>query len=469
MLRVSTHPQLFLDDYLIDELRNVRRELQSPVKHPDNPLIIQEHGWEANAISVYGTVLHDAQAERFHCWYLASRGIPKVPDTPEGSAMSKYYTCYAESPDGIGWTKPMVNSQPFGGFQPNNIVIPGSHSICVIETPEDPDPNRRFKAGGGGVFGFSPDGINWDVRSWRDVIGKNDTGTSIVRWGNKWIAFVRNQESDDRPKGNLQRAVAISESDDFEHWTPKKTIWMTDATDGHPWTQPYGLCVTAYGDQLIGVLPLLRLEPFEGNNSVGDMELQLMSSRDGRSWQRVADRTVLFDPSPNGPIEDRPWDNYAYPSSTLLNVGDQVRLYYSGTNGRHGEGKTPEGRAMADKRHCGIGLATLAADRFVALRPDHKTSEPAVLRTKPLTAAGNALILNADLGLNGRLEVELLDAQGHVQDGFDRGQCRLVPQDALRYRVTWGDSNTSAFRGDTAPLALRFIWTDASLFAFQII
>ena len=472
MLRLSANPQLFLDDYVIAQTENVRRELQPPTRHPANPLIVQDHPWEANHISVYGTVLRDPETNRFRCWYQASRGKPTIPDTPDGPETSKYYICYAESPDGIAWTKPMVGRRPFAEFERHNIIIPGSHSICVHHTPEDPDPARRYKAAGGPLIAFSPDGLQWDVHDWKYAVGKNDTGTSVVRWGGKWMGYVRNQEFDERPSGNLQRAVGITVSDDFVHWTPKETVWKTDEADGYPWTQPYGLCATACGDQLIALLPLVKLEEIDGNNSLGDMEIQLMTSRDGRNWHRVADRAVFLAQGPGGDIDERPWDNSVYPSSTLLTVDDEVRLYYTGSNGRHGEGKTPEGKAMEPKKRSGIGLATLPAERFVALRPAD-SGGAAVLETKPLAFSGEDLLVNADLGADPeQMCVEVLDADGGKIAGCAAVDCRLIAHDKLRHRVVWAEGGQMRSLKRVAggsPVVLRFTWKGGGFFAFQVV
>ena len=39
VITISNHPQLFLDDFLVARMADIRRELQRPTKHPANPLI----------------------------------------------------------------------------------------------------------------------------------------------------------------------------------------------------------------------------------------------------------------------------------------------------------------------------------------------------------------------------------------------------------------------------------------------
>jgi len=240
---------------------------------------------------------------------------------------------------------------------------------------------------------------------------------------------------------------------DFETWTPKQLIFTTDDKDGYPWTQPYGLAVTAYGDQLIGVLWLLHLDEIEGNNSLGDEDTQLIVSRDGRKWERVADLATFLASTPGA------WDEGRIhaPTTSMFVKDDRVYIYYSATNTRHGSG---------DWGSPGIGLATLRADRFVALR-QQIADVAGVVETPLLKAAGNELLVNADV--DGRcLLVELLNDGGRVIAGFDRDCCRLVAQDDLRYRVQWesrGKWHSLGAAVGRQPFALRFIINNGALFA----
>ena len=46
-INLSSHPQLFLDEFLVARMHNVQRVLRRPTKHPDNPLPFEpEYAWE---------------------------------------------------------------------------------------------------------------------------------------------------------------------------------------------------------------------------------------------------------------------------------------------------------------------------------------------------------------------------------------------------------------------------------------
>ena len=448
VVAISNHPQLFLDDHVVAQMKNLQRVVQRPRKHPANPLIVQEFPWERRTVQVYGTVLYEPESGKFRCWYLGSEN----PD-----AKPEYYMCYAESSDGIRWTKPMVGSGRIGRHDRHNVVVPGGHGLCVLRSPTDPNPKRRYKGLGGDTLAFSPDGVRWTLEPF-EAAGKNDTGSSVVFWRGEYLAYVRNQERDpDWPA--VMRGVALSTSRDFRRWTPKKTILTTDKRDGYPWVQPYGMEVSVYGDQLIGLLPVLFLERIKGNNSLGVIRVQLAVSRDGRRWHRVADRATLLAPTPAG---SKPaWDSGTiFPSTTLLVKDDEIRIYYTGVTRRHGAGRgAPRG----------IGLATLPADRFVALMP-RSPSAKGILHTKRFSASGKDLRVNADVTADD-LQVELLDAKGRVLEGFGRDRCRLVRCDELRYRATWRDgarTRTWADAPKDRSVSLRFILGEGKLYAFQV-
>ncbi len=399
-------------------------------------------------------MLFDDSLNRFRCWYLANEYKNGIPDNPEHPRTVEYYTCYAESDDGLHWRKPLVGAAPFGRHAKHNVIIEGTHGFCVLPDPDDPNPLKRYKGAGGVSVGESPDGIEWNVRNWRPVIGKNDTSTCVVRWNGDYLAFVRYQVSDPDWPG-VMRGVGLSVSKDFVEWTPKEVVFTTDEQDGYPWTQPYGISVTPYGDVLIGILWLLHLDPNEGNNSVGGMDTQLVVSRDGRTWERVADRATFLLPTPGA------WDNgRVFPGTTLFRRDGKVWIYYTGVSTRHGEGWG----------EMGIGLATIPEDRFVGLRPINKNSS-GILQTRVLLFQGTELLVNTNAPSDG-LAVELADDEGNVLDGAEQGASRLIRQDSLRYRAVWENEGVIRSLGectDGKPAAIRFILSDGAVYAFQVV
>lgn len=494
VLKISDQPQLFLDDYLVAELVNLHRDMKHPTKHPENPLIRQEYPWEARVLEFYGTVVYEPEVALFRCWYMGSANGDGFPATPEARGLPEYWICYAESKDGIHWTKPMVGNEPRGPYKKHNIVIPGGHGISVLKTPADPNPARRYRAAGGDVYAFSADGINWEMHNWRPAVGKNDTGSSVVWWNGEYLAFVRNQEPEsgtaifDPATGltwsGVMRGVGLSVSTDFTNWTPKKSVLRSDTKDGYPWGQPHAMSVTPYGDVLIGLLPMLHIIPAEGNNLTGDMDVQLTVSRDGRNWQRVADRAVFMPQEKSEPLGRRSWDMRFHPGSTMLVKDDVIYIYYYGTTVRWGEKSANRAPALGGSKagviyqenaqeisaiKFGIGLATLPADRFVSLRPLNWQAEGS-LRTPALEFSGTELLINADCDPKD-LQVEVVDTAGKAVPGFTGRESVIIRHDKLRFRVLWTDGARRRPLGDAAqatPVALRFTIRNGDLYAFQI-
>jgi hypothetical protein len=446
-LDVSSRPQLFLDDVAIRRLENLERFVCMPEKHPANPLIVRDRPWEKRVIEIYGTVLFDGIQDRYRCWYLANEYKDGIPDNPEHPKTAEYFTCYAESADGIRWDKPNVGEGVFGAHPVHNVVLSGTHGFCVLPEPDDPDPARRYKGAGGALFGTSPDGLHWTTTDWRPSVGKNDTSTCVVRWRGEYLAYVRYQIQDPAWPG-VMRGVGLSTSPDFQTWSPKELVFKTDTEDGYPWTQPYGISVAPYGDVLVGILWLLHLDPEPGNNSTGTMDTQLVVSRDGRTWSRVAGRAPFLTPTAGA------WDaGRVFPGTTLFVKDGRIHVYYTGVSTRHGEGWG----------EMGIGLATLPEDRIVGLRP--VAGDAGVLETPLLQYSGSELLLNADLG-KGSIQVALVDAAGNELPGFGSDVSALARHDSLRFSVNWEGKNLgSAGQG---PHALRILLRDANLYAFQI-
>jgi hypothetical protein len=131
---------------------------------------------------------------------------------------------------------------------------------------------------------------------------------------------------------------------------------------------------------------------------------------------------------------------------------DQIYLYYTGTQNRHGE----------KFAHPSIGLATLPADRFVGLRPTDP-AKAGILDTVPFHFSGGDLLINGD----GDIRVEVLDEKGNVLPGFERDKCRQTPCGPTRRHILWAEKGLRKCM-DKSPIALRFIVEKGVLFAYQI-
>src|SRR4051812_3323026 len=426
---LDSRHQLFLDDYLIASMKNVKRTVEEAQKHPKNPLIWPSEKWEEKLLTIYGSVIRDG--EKYRMWYKSGMGVG-----------------YAESEDGIRWTKPALDLYLVDG-QKTNILF---HKKSKTEGPEgfpyyyelfgvhrddrDPDPSRRYKMGfldidfkhtgpggdpfhkgqrrGMGVAG-SPDGIHWKlINSWAtEAICDGATHWMWDAPRSKYVLYGRTRKAlpevveawskyDWYKNWFSGRAVARVESVDFVNWNftaPESApVVMTADVQDPPGTEIYSMKVFPYEGIYIGLLQVFHATPEQSY-----LDIQLTVSRDGINFSRVADRGVFLPLGPTGS-----WDrfNHSLANNDPIAVGDELRIYYGGRMYRHGPYNGPDKGIEKG----GIGLATIKRDRFVALEGSFEKSS---ITTKPLKLTGSTLHLNAKADF-GEIIVELLDEQGNA-------------------------------------------------------
>src|SRR4051812_2191826 len=140
------------DDYSIPWQHNLKLTLVPATKHPENPVLRRgpagapDHG---HAV-LYGTVIK--VGDKFRMWYLGMFQTEFVKGQAPGMWRPM---CYAESTDGVHWTKPELGLVEFNGGRKNNICLiegePFSLTrvddfLSILHEPNDPDPARRYKA-----------------------------------------------------------------------------------------------------------------------------------------------------------------------------------------------------------------------------------------------------------------------------------------------------------------------------------
>ncbi|MCC6680770.1 MAG: hypothetical protein IT445_07695 [Phycisphaeraceae bacterium] len=443
--------ELFVDDLILASTENVERVIRQADKL-DQPVLEPAHPWENNRVYIYGTVDRDPQTGRFRMWY-NSAGL-----------------CYAESDDGIHWTRPSLGLHEYKGSRDNNIVLPDVSNSTVFVDRRETDPARRYKAlfGKGRFYlgAYSADGIHWTM--YRDGDKLINFGSELVTVNRdavsgQYLAYIRTQPPKLHPVDVTQkRTCSLTTSSNFVDWSAPELMIQPDEVDDQ-WiisndqrTEFYGWNGFACGSQYLGFLTVFRItgtipdHPKFQSAYDGPIDVQLIHSRDGRTWHRTMPRTAVI---PNGP--------YDYDAGTILHiannpieVGDELWLYYTAINTTHGGAFPP--------KRCTIALAKWPRDRFVSLRAHWAQGR---VQTVPLQADGDNLIVNADAA-RGDLAVEVLDGNGQVWPGYARDDCTAVTTDNLRHRMTWREHDRLPQAG---PVALRFIFRNADLYGFSIV
>jgi hypothetical protein len=85
------------------------------------------------------------------------------------------------------------------------------------------------------------------------------------------------------------------------------------------------------------------------------------------------------------------------------------------------------------------------------------------LTTKPLILKGKELRVNCDAS-GSKINVEVLDVDGTVLQGFSKEACKGIRGDEIAARVEWEGSEFSSL--DQKPIKLRFHMDNARLYSF---
>jgi len=448
----ATH-QLFVDDYLIASTVNVKRTVHQASKHPGNPLMADHTPWEGR-----GPIFPIVRREhgKFRMWYAGNSRVT----LPNGIGV-RFPALYAESDDGIHWTRPELGLHECNGSKANNIVIPSGNLFGLHVDESEPDPKRRYKGivwhepefvPREGYFLYtSPDGIHWS-RERPEPLALSLSGytmpqsgigdTSIFRWDRRLGRYVGDVKF---VLPGKMRTRGMMESDDLIHWTrPRMTIYP-DALDD-PDSQIYAHLSFCYESMWLGFLRVMHTERTKGYRQT---TVELTASRDGRHWYRVGNREEVI---PLGSEDE--WDtDYHAPAWDPIPVGNELWIYYRGGKVR---------RNLT--RRCDLGLAKIRRDGFVSL---DAADELGSVLTRPLTFSGRRLFLNADIAPGGHVSVGVLSADKQPLAGYSLADATLIRDGGLAQPVAWKTENEIPLSRD-AHLRLTFQLKNARLYSFWI-
>src|SRR5262249_24523048 len=143
-------------------------------------------------------------------------------------------TCYAESKDGITWTKPNLGLFEFLRSKDNNIVWMGgkeTHNFTPFKdkNPSAPEAERYKALAGYPLRAFiSPDGIHWKLLREEPVITKGAFDSqNLAFWDTERQQYVAYFRDFIRPA--RIRAIKTCTSTDFRHWSDPVFLDYGDA------------------------------------------------------------------------------------------------------------------------------------------------------------------------------------------------------------------------------------------------
>ena len=510
-LEIGSNKQLFLgpwgddgrDTYLVASMKNVEMTMNSAHVTGERILDI-DRPWEENKLNYMDVRLHvTKEGDLFRMWYSA------YPRFPSASKPFSRILCYAESDDGIRWRKPNLGLFEWEGSRENNIIIPSDDFGCTFTTAEgaapfiDPhakDANEKYKTffkirglkkdgkrlpSGQYALG-SPDGIRWKLLSEKNSNhGPADTQFTTF-WDDRIGRYVAYTRMKPKKESNAQFAyykekygvdvrVAVKKvgrmvSDNYLDWSREEAVMAPDAMDmaGSPpglvRLDFYGGNVSKYGEAEHSYIALPNTRsrwyldlsrewtPGRPMRLPGTMDVQLMTSRDGIQWNRTPRRRPIIGLGPEGSF----WSKNIYPASEVIRVGDELWIYFAGSDQSHDE-------QMVVPTNGAFGRAVLRLDGFISADAAYTGGE---LTTKVLVFSGNQLQLNVDTSAGGTVQVEIQDAAGKPIDGFTASDVDEINGNYIRKVVMWNDSSdVSSLAGK--PVRLRFVMRDTKLYSFE--
>ncbi len=455
---IGADRQLFVDDFWIDESSGVKRKLQRPISQ--GVVIPGDKPWDRGSICVVGIVKDEG---KYRAWY-------RCDAEPEMNLKrSGHDTAYAESDDGVHWTKPNLGLFEVAGSKDNNIVWmgPGTNLIPFKDPNPDVPEDERYKGivRTRDLFAMaSPDGINWHLMQEEPIMteGPFDSPNTVLwdYWREEYVAYTRgvaNADPDVDPaavKGDPDREfiggvrwIRRSTSKDFISWTPLENIDPGDTPFEHLYTNAAMQYHRAPGTYLMFPMRYYpqRIYDPAWTYSPGVSDAAFMSSRDGINFDRSFMEAFI-----RPGLDEDNWHDRAVTVNhgMVFTAPDEISLYVNENS--HLETQAP-------RRY------TLRTDGFVSVNAGYSGGE---FTTRPLTFVGRELELNYATSAVGSVRVEIQDADGNPVDGLTLDDCPEMFADEIEGPVSWkSGGDLSSLTGQ--PVRLRFALMDADLYAFK--
>ncbi len=506
---IGLQKQLFLDNYILDELIDAERTVPPPQK-AEPPLIEFDNlPWERyHFTSVPAAALYDPDDQLFKMWYKTL--VSGNTNTSQGTEV---VLCYAESDDALYWRKPLRDDcQPFEDSKKTNIVVRDFDNGTIVLNPDRSDPQRKFLAvynpsmdatsRGERVMSrvaASPDGISWQVIS--DNSPFRHHHQMRVIWDEAYRKWVGYSQASHAFASHLHvRTIGRQESTDFINWSPKQIILSSDWDPNvGPNVEFHTMSVRKEGGLYIGIVEEAHgehqwLVNRNGSNQRDQFHTKaaLYASRDGHRFFRADGYRPWAD---NGPPGSQYYGYFCHTVAGYLLHQGQMVIPCSAFPHKQRDTRpagvsnhAPPSSAAASRRHIdeltrhgigspmmdhvrpdlplqrGIGAIVLREDGWAALCPKYEAGQ---VITKQFVFEGNALRVNADCAY-GLIRVALLDSELKPFPGFSLEDSVPLhaPSDQIWHQVEWKDSPDMR-RLWNKPVRICFSLLESSLYGFQ--
>ena len=438
--------QLFLDDYGIAAIENLRRQMHRPEKRG----AVIRSPRPKQTIQTRTAPAWDPQAELYKLWVL---GIDEN---------------LWQSRDGLHWTPgPKTNMR----------------IDMAVYDPRESDPARRYKApllNEG--FAVSADGAVWTKLDLAKIGSSDEGNFSYDVDGGLFVHTIKRS-------GTHGRSVALATSRDFKTWTDFGLVFQADDSDQLRGKQNiearradktleqtlyddpkvynvdvYNMGVFRYEGMYIGLPAMFHSTGPVPNypNTDGFHLVELACSRDLKDWRRLGDRQPFIGPSR---IDSGAYDlTQILPPSAPVVHDDELWFYYTGLKWRSSFdyiGTYPDGKHLPipgrDRDGGAVCLAVLRRDGFVSL--DAAENEGSIL-TQPFTLSASKLYVNVD-ARQGELLVEMCNQLGETLAKSD-----VIRGDLPQTEIRWQQGKFVDLKEQR--MSLRFTLRNASLYSYWL-
>lgn len=474
-ISIRSRREPFWDEYLIDTSKTTAT---IKLHHPQPKEVVMTHDapWEGDGCNFH-CILKDDNIYRMY--YLAWNML-----SPDGTTFTPgpLAVAYAESRDGLNWTKPNLGLCEFNGSKDNNIILDKNTNLFDnFSVFKDPNPNcpadEKYKGIGKDSTHYlwcftSPDGIHFKKDWTMTKEGKFDT-LNIALWDpdtNRYRAYIRNFHDPsgkefEPGKENLGigvRDVRWMESEDFKIWTTPKRLDFGDAPDYPLYTnvvQPYYRANHVYVgfptryverkewtnnfDQLTGSERRKQRVKIRPRFGLTVTDCVFMCSRNGKQWNRWDEAFMR-----PGPEREYNWVyGDCYPSvgmietpSHLPHAGLELSMYAPDNHW---------GRIPAELRRY-----TIRIDGFASY---NATFQPQRVVTKPFVFTGSSLFMNFSTSAAGYMKISLHHGDTTLESGEIFG-------DSIDRNIVFENGDLSALAGK--PVTMEIEMSDADVYSF---
>jgi len=454
---IGSRRELFVDRLLVERLDGLAHKMHEP--RSAGPALTFDRPYEGAFVG-YVTVLQDGSTYRMYY-----RGLPAVRSGQADHSLATEVTCYAESTDGIHWTRPSLGQFELDAGRDNNVILarsPACHNFSpFLDARPGVDAARRFKAVGGergGLVAFvSADGLHWSKLQDEPIITRGAFDSqNVVFWSEHEQCYICYYRTFKRIGNQNFRWITRTTSKEFLNWTEPVDMDMGDAPPTHYYTNQthaYYRAPHLYLSFFARFIPgrqVLTPEDVKRLGVVGDYfhdvsDACLMTSRGGNRYDRALPEAFV---RPGRGAAN--WTSRTnYPALGIVPTADGMMSMYIQRN-------------YATPSHY-LERLVLRPDGFASI---HAGADSGEMITRPVVFAGSRLTLNVSTSAAGQVRVEVQNADGAPLPGYALADCTPVVGDDLDLTVAWKQgSDLAGLAGK--PVRLRFVMAEADLYALR--